>query len=188
MIAVLLILCIVLMIGGFFGYNPLRKKWAGIVGVGGSYIILLGIMLLVMLVGSLISAIFGGSTGGSSVVEVILVFVFMLLCVGYMVYVMLTRCTTTAQRVMLPFVACMIGFGFCWRLLASIVLHMPMESGEQETAKFAKNIMDANNNMYYLINEGSDNATWYCEKTGQKVTFYASDVSENGVPYGWYAR
>ena len=37
---------IAFMLIGFFGYNPLRKKFAGVIGVGGSYIILLGIMLL----------------------------------------------------------------------------------------------------------------------------------------------
>lgn len=189
MIGVLLVLCIVLMFGGFFGYNSLREKWAGVVGVGGCYIILLGIMLLISLIGSLISLITGkGSTGASSAVEVILVIVAMLACVGYMVHVMLTRCTTVAQRVMLPFVACLIGFGFCWRLLASIVLHMPMESGKQETPKYAKNIMDRDNNMYYLIQEGADQATWYCQKTGQQVTFYDSDLSETGAPYGWEVR
>ena len=97
----LIIFAIVLMVVGYFGYNPLRKKWAGIIGVGGSYIVLLGVGLLVMMIGSLISLITGGSTEGG-IVEVIISVIAMLLCLAYMVYVMLTRCETIVRSARLP--------------------------------------------------------------------------------------
>ena len=47
----LLIAAVVLMLIGFFGYNPLCRKYAGVIGVGGSYVILIDLMLLVSSVG-----------------------------------------------------------------------------------------------------------------------------------------
>ena len=40
----------------------------------------------------------------------------MLICLGYMAMVIVGRCETTAQKVMLPLVACLIGAGFCRNL------------------------------------------------------------------------
>lgn len=184
--AVLLIVSIILMFVGFFGYNSLRRKWAGIVGVGGSYIIFLGIMLLVMMVGSLIMAI-GGKLGGVDVGELIITVIFMVLCLLYTVYIMIARCETAAQRIMLPFVACFIAFGFCWRLLAAVVFHVPMESGKQEEFTFPQYIYDANENPWELMNSGGDNANYYCQKTGETRMFYDSDF-DLGAPSGFHRR
>lgn len=49
----LLIAAVVLMLIGFFGYNPLCRKYAGVIGVGGSYVILIDLMLLVSSVGQI---------------------------------------------------------------------------------------------------------------------------------------
>ena len=177
----LIIFAIVLMVVGYFGYNPLRKKWAGIIGVGGSYIVLLGVGLLVMMIGSLISLITGGSTEGG-IVEVIISVIAMLLCLAYMVYVMLTRCETIAQRILLPFVACLIGFGFCWRLLASIVFHAPMESGEQSTenefdiSRLPTIVYDDNNREWKKRGTYGDHAVYY-SNDGAEVTIYNTQIS-----------
>lgn len=186
---VLLIAAVALMLVGFFGYNPIRRKWAGIIGVGGAYIITLGIMLGVSLIGALIGAIFGGSTGGADAIEVILVVVFAVLCLGYMVFVMLTRCQTVAQRIMLPFVSLLIGFGFCWRLLAAIFLHMPMESGKESNDGFTfpQYIYDQADNRWELMNSGGDNANYYCPKTNETKMFYRSDF-DLGSPSGFHQR
>ena len=96
---------IAFMLIGFFGYNPLRKKFAGVIGVGGSYIILLGIMLLCAAIGQIIRT--AGGDHSVSTLEIVGTGVIALLCLGYMVFVMIGRCETTAQRVALPFVACL---------------------------------------------------------------------------------
>ena len=41
---ILIIAAIAFMFLGFFAYNPIRRKYAGIIGVGGSYLVLLGVM------------------------------------------------------------------------------------------------------------------------------------------------
>lgn len=181
----LIAVAIALMLVGFFGYNPLRKKYAGIIGVGGSYIVLLGVMLLVSSIGQIFASISGESN--ISALEIILGIVVMLLCLGYMVFVMLTRCETIAQRIMLPVVACLIGFGFCWRLLAAIVFHMPMESGKQESSSFPKYLYDDSDNRWELINQGGDNANYHCHKTGETRMFYISDF-DLGSPSGFYQK
>ena len=179
----LLIVAVVLMLIGFFGYNPLRRKYAGVIGVGGSYFILLGLLLLVSSVGQIARMIAGDSK--TSTLEIILGLVVMLVCLAYMVYVMLTRCETVAQRILLPFVACLIGFGFCWRLLGAIIFHMPIESGKHTGgAVFPPVLYDNYENRFELLNAGGDNATYRCHKTGQDVLFYESDLSD-GLPNGW---
>ncbi len=177
----LIIAAIALMLAGFLAYNPLRRKYAGIIGVGGSYIVLLGVMLLISSIGQIIGAITGESR--ASALEIILGLIVMLLSLGYMVYVMLTRCRTVAQRILLPFVACLIGFGFCWRLLAAIVAHVPMESGKSGNF-FPAILYDTSDNQFRLLSESGDHADYYCEKTGQRVQFYESDLSD-GLPNGW---
>lgn len=169
------------MLGGFFAYNGVRKKYAGIMGVPGAYFILLSIMLLV----GLISGIFTGNFGTESMVEMIASIVIMLLGLLYMAYVMAVRCETVMQRVMLPIAACVIGFGFCWRLLAAIAFHAPMENGKsQEAADFPKVLYDPQENRYELLSESGDHADYYCHKTGGRAQFYRSDLAD-GVPNGW---
>lgn len=175
---------IAFMLIGFFGYNPLRKKFAGVIGVGGSYIILLGIMLLCAAIGQIIRT--AGGDHSVSTLEIMGTGVIALLCLGYMVFVMIGRCETTAQRVALPFVACLIGFGFIWRLLAAIVLHMPMESGKQEEKSvFPPRIYDPQGVLFDLVYAGTDSAQYECAKYGTKVRFYDTDFRDGGTPTGW---
>ena len=62
---------------------------------------------------------------------------------------------------------------------------MPMESGRQtEGAAFPSVLYDNYENRFELLNAGGDNATDYCQKTGQQVLFYESDLAD-GVPNGW---
>ena len=95
---ILIIAAIAFMFLGFFSYNPIRRKYAGIIGVGGSYVVLLGVMLLFSSIGQIIGTITGKSN--VSALEIVLGVVVMLLCLGYMVFVMLTRCETVAQRIL----------------------------------------------------------------------------------------
>lgn len=78
---ILIIAAIAFMLLGFFAYNPLRRKYADIIGVGGSYIVLLGVMLLFSSIGQIIGTVTGKSN--VSALEIVLGVVVMLLCLGY---------------------------------------------------------------------------------------------------------
>ena len=174
---------VVAMLAGAIFYNPLRRKMAGVIGVGGAYAVLLGVMLLVMSVAELI----GGGEVGADMTEIVMTIIFMIACLGYMVYVMIARCHTMAQRILLPFAACLIGMGFCWRFLMAIFLHIPMESGKVEAkSAFPSAIKASNGDIFTLENDSGDNATYYCAKTGERAQFRDADFAEGYYPSGWH--
>lgn len=175
-------IAVVAMLVGAIRYNPLRRKWAGIIGVGGSYLILIGVMLLVTFAASFIRMLVDGTPVGKAS-DIIVNIVFMVVCLLYTAYVMLTRCSTTQQRIMLPIVACLIGLGFCWRFLAALLLHIPMESGNT-AVKFPAVVYDPNNNEFRLQSDSGDHADYYCQATGQTVQFWEADI-QDGLPSGW---
>lgn len=180
---VLIAIAVIAMLGGAFFYNPLRRKMAGIVGVGGSYLILIGIMLLI----TCIAMIFGGEKIGANGVEIVVTIIFMVLTLGYMVFIMITRCNTVMQKIMLPFAAILIGMGFAWRLLALLILHIPMENGKTaKTSVFPRAITSPEGERFTIENEGTDIATYYCARTGARVQFRDCDFDE-GYPTGWYS-
>lgn len=176
--AILTGLAIVLMLGGAIFYNKLRAKVYGVIGVGGSYMALIGMAMLCALIASL----FGGKTFGSTM-EVIIGIIFMLIGVGYLVYVMIVRCNTVAERVLLPIIAVMIAMGFCWRLLFSLLLHVPMSSGAPETAKFPAQVEDDKGEAWYLLHDSGDHAEYRCGKTGARTTIWYTD--HVNLPSGW---
>lgn len=176
---IIIALAVIAMLGGAIFYNPLRRKMAGIIGVGGSYLVLLGIMLAVAGIGEIFR-------GGADTTEIVMSLIVMVIAIGYMIYVMLTRCNTAMQRILLPFAACLIGLGFAWRLLAAIVFHIPMESGKiEKKAVFPASIMSPEGEHFTLENNSGDNATYYCTRTGQRVHFRDADF-DDGYPTGWY--
>lgn len=178
---------LIFIIGGFFLYNPLRRKFKGIIGVGGSYLLATGLLLLIALIASIFSKELRASMEGG-VAGLILYIVIALAAVAYLAFIMLTRCQTVGQRIALPFVVLVIAFGFATRLLASIFLHMPMESGkEDEEASFPEFIYDGDGNPWQLLNKGGDNANYYCQKTGETKMFYVSDFV-GGAPSGFHCR
>lgn len=181
---------LVLCLAGTIGYKSLRRKWAGIIGVGGSYIVLIGVVQLVVLVAGLIMGLAGnnaafsfGDIAGSVFLAVV--------CLLYTALIIFSRCETTAQRLTLPFAACMIACGFAWRLVFSIITHAPMDSGET-----ASSSLDSMPDTIYDTNNGR--ATWrkqgvygdhvdYCGPNGETVTFYQSDVEgENFKGFSLY--
>lgn len=175
---IMLGLCLV----GTIGYNGLRRKWAGIIGVGGSYVILLGIMLLIGCIGTLVKLVLGQPVN-SSAGEMFGTVLVMLVCLGYMVIVILGRCETTAQRVMLPLVACLIGAGFIWRLLLAIVAHVPMDSGKTGGSSLDAMpdiIYDTNNARTVWHKQGvyGDHVRYY-GPNGESVDFYESDIEDD---------
>ncbi len=176
---VLIGLAVVAMLAGAIFFNKLRRKMAGVIGIGGSYFILLGIMCAVMLIGQAFSG-FSGING----VEIVMTLIFGIVGIGYMVFVMLTRCDSIASRIFLPFAAVLIGLGFCWRLLAAIFLKIPMDSGKTEIAKLPTEIYDTNgDSWYWRSGENGGYATYQSRKTGETVGFHTS--TDGWLPHGW---
>lgn len=178
-VAVLGVILLGLCLVGTIGYNGLRRKWAGIIGVGGSYVILLGIMLLFSAIGMLVKAVTGQGVE-TSAGEIVGTLVVMAACLVYMVLVICGRCQTTAQRVMLPLAACLIGAGFIWRLLLAIVAHVPMDNGETGASALDSMpdiIYDTNNARTVWHKQGvyGDHVDYY-GPNGETVTFYQSDI------------
>lgn len=95
---ILVVLACLAMLGGAIFYNPLRRRMAGIIGVGGAYIVLIGVMLVIMCIGQL----FGAAGAEANGTEIVMSVVFMVLALGYMVFVMLTRCSSASERILLP--------------------------------------------------------------------------------------
>lgn len=179
--AVLIGIAVVAMLGGAIFYNKLRASVYGIIGVGGSYFATIGIMVLVML----ISSLFAGSTGASAM-ETVLYIIFMLAGLGYLAYVMIVRCQTTTQRVLLPLIAVLIAFGFCWRFIMALVFKIPMGNGApaQAAAKFPASLTDNQGELWRLQSDSGDHAEYYCPKTGGTTTiWYTGDYA--AIPNGW---
>lgn len=181
---------LVLCLAGTIGYKNLRRKWAGIIGVGGSYIVLIGVVQLIVLVAGLIMGLAGnnaafsfGDIAGSVFLTVV--------CLLYTALIIFSRCETTAQRLTLPFAACMIACGFAWRLVFSIITHAPMESGETASSpldSMPDTIYDTNNGRATWRKQGvyGDHVDYY-GPNGETVTFYQSDVEgENFKGFSLY--
>ncbi len=181
---------LVLCLAGTIGYKNLRRKWAGIIGVGGSYIVLIGVVQLIVLVAGLIMGLAGnnaafsfGDIAGSVFLTVV--------CLLYTALIIFSRCETTAQRLTLPFAACMIACGFAWRLVFSIITHAPMDSGETASSpldSMPDTIYDTNNGRATWRKQGvyGDHVDYY-GPNGETVTFYQSDVEgENFKGFSLY--
>ena len=179
-----------LCLAGTIGYKNLRRKWAGIIGVGGSYIVLIGVVQLIVLVAGLIMGLAGnnaafsfGDIAGSVFLAVV--------CLLYTALIIFSRCETTAQRLTLPFAACMIACGFAWRLVFSIITHAPMDSGETASSpldSMPDTIYDTNNGRATWRKQGvyGDHVDYY-GPNGETVTFYQSNVEgENFKGFSLY--
>lgn len=177
---------LIFIFAGFFLYNPIRRKWSGIIGIGGSYLIATGMIVII----SLIAAIFSKSARASmdgGVIGFIFYIIIALLTIAYLAHIMMTRCNTVAQRIMLPFVVLILAFGWASRMMASIFFHMPMESGQQPSGfTFPQYLYDDDSNVWELMNDSGDNASYYCSSTGGNAHFYDSDFDP--VPKGFHTR
>lgn len=77
-----------------------------------------------------------------------------------------------------------------WRRSLDARTDSPEEGDESDTQTvfaFPRFIYDGSENPWELMNSGYDNATYYCQKTGETETFYKSDF-EFGVPSGFHLR
>lgn len=174
---ILIGLAVILMLGGGIFYNKLRAKVYGVIGVGGSYMATIGIMMLV----SLISMLFGGQ--GFDSAELFVGIIFMLIGLGYLIYVMIVRCETVMQRVLLPIIAVMIAFGFCWRFVLMLIFKIPMSNGAPVTQKFPASLLDDQGETWTLLSNSNDHAEYQCRKTGARTTIWYTDYLN--IPTGW---
>ena len=178
MVVFLLILALAYFGGSYFAYNALRRKYAGIIGIPGSYFILLTAFLVI----GLIRGIFTGGFGETPL-ELILTILVMLAGLAYTV-LMILRCETLADRILLPFAAILIGSGFCIRFVAAIAFHVPMESGKVESASFPASMRDSGGDIWELGNHNDVSAEYRCAKTGERREFGIGDFS-GGRPFGF---
>ena len=145
MVVFLLILALAYFGGSYFAYNALRRKYAGIIGIPGSYFILLTAFLVI----GLIRGIFTGGFGESAL-ELVLTILVMLAGIAYTV-LMILRCETLADKILLPIAAILIGSGFCIRFIAAIAFHVPMESGKVEDKNvFPTSMRDSGGDVWEL--------------------------------------
>lgn len=185
-----------LVVIGALNFKKLRRKWAHVMGVFGSYVIFLGLMLAVNLLVSLVCLIAGNKeVFGAGVAEVIFMIIAMVICLGYMVTCIL-KCSTVKEKIMLPFAACMIAAGFIWRLLGSIIFHTPISDDSEETAnefdirKLPNIIYDESNNRWQLQQHNGDSVIYHND-AGQEVTIYFGQISGSGAVtsagnFHWY--
>lgn len=177
-IAVVFLMCITAI--GTIRYNTLRRNWYGIIGLPGAFLSMFGVMILVMLVGEIVQNGFGFMSDGGLFYVILLV-----VAILYMVKVMLTKCHTAAQRIMLPFVAILMTFGFCVRLIFSVLIHMPMSDGSTSKSGFPTVLFDDQENEFRLQSDSGDHADYYCSATGESRQFWEADFQDAGLPFGW---
>ena len=179
MVVFLLILALAYFGGSYFAYNALRRKYAGIIGIPGSYFILLTAFLVI----GLIRGIFTGGFGETPL-ELILTILVMLAGIAYTV-LMILRCETVGDKILLPFAAILIGSGFCIRFIAALVFHVPMESGKtEEKSIFPPSMRDSNADTWELEWNNDVLAEYRCAKTGERRQFSSGEFS-NGKPFGF---
>ena len=178
MVVFLLILALVYFGGSYFAYNGLRRKYAGIIGIPGSYFILLTAFLVIGLIRGIIKGGFGETP-----LELVLTIVIMLAGIAYTV-LMILRCETLSDKILLPFAAILIGSGFCIRFIASIAFHVPMESGKVESVSFPPSMRDSSGDIWKLKTHNDVMAEYYCGKTGARREFGVGEFS-SGMPFGF---
>ncbi len=180
--AILIIVVILAMLASLFGYARLRRAYNGVIGVPGSYFATIGLMLTVYM----IIGLFQPKTEvGAGIAEIIFTIAVAIIAIGYLVFVMLCKCNTLAQKIFLPFAVVLIAFGWCWRLLGAIFMKIPMQvdMGEKKAA-FPEMLRSPDGDDYRKINDSGEQADYECSRTGKRVHFWWSDF-EDGCPTGW---
>lgn len=176
-IAIMITALVLGCIGGI-SYNSLCRKYEGVIGVFGAYFITTGI-------GMLILGISGLSKSGLS--ELLLVFGIAAVALLYMVYIMIKKCKTVKQRILLPFVAILIGFGFAVRITLKIFLRIPMASPKKDTSIFPKFLLSHEGENFCREDCGSSSAEYVSMSSSRRVTFYKSDfpLGSSARSTGW---
>lgn len=125
--AIAAVCLVAFMFYGIINFRKIRAKWDGIIGVGGAFLSMSGIIGAIMIVAHLVSVLIGKAelNAGGLIGPVIIV----VLCAIPLVKAMM-RCVTVKQRVMLPFVCFHLTYGFLVRFLLHIFAHVPMDMPE----------------------------------------------------------
>ena len=176
-LGVLVGLCILY---GLLTWKKLRARWSNVIGVGGAYIILLGLMLLFVGIGSLIG---GAGFSGQTVVILVLGMLALVYCVLKML-----RLPTIRQKILFPFAAVSIAGAFSWKLIFGIVFHTGL-SGTPE-GELPTIIYDQENNPWTCLNREGEEAE-YQSKDGRTVRIRHTEISgtsanTNVGMFHWY--
>lgn len=172
---------IVLMLMGSIFYKQLCAKYKGVIGVGGAYVVLIGIMTLCTLIGNIFTR------ESFKLIELVISIIFAMIGLGYLVYVMIACCDTAMQRIMLPIATIMIALGFCLRFILSLVFKFPVNDnvGKPESPNFPESIIDNQGDTWNLCWSDNEKAEYQCRKTGDRtVIWYTGEIN---YPNGWRA-
>ena len=163
---IILLLCFI----GTAGYNKIMVKWRDIIGgVGTAWLVTMGILLSVVSVVGIVRAIIGaGAVNVTSLVLYIAIAVWGI----YALIKAEKRCSTTGQKIMVPFVCFALAMGFGWRILLKIFMSLPMESGS--SGGFPKHFYQ-NGKFYSLVNDYGTSAL-YRSEDGSEITLNRSQA------------
>ena len=112
------------------GYNKFRRNIDGKTGVGSAIFCTIGLACLI----GAICALIGGSEG-IIVSQLIIGLIFGAAMTGYLVYMMITRCSTGKERVGFLFSLVFTAWGFLARFILNLVLGFSMYRGEYESVR-----------------------------------------------------
>lgn len=131
LLIILIVWCFTTLIVGAFGYTSLKLHWGHIISVGASYLILCGVMSIVILIRGLFRFITTGSLGEDGIAGIIVCLIFAVIAV-FLYIRAFSCCETVSQRILLPFVAFFLAFGWTIRFVLSFITHVPVDAGYEK--------------------------------------------------------
>lgn len=152
---------------GTIGYRKILGKFEGIMSTGTAILFAIGIAALIMCIGS-ISRMFRGN---ANVLELIMCIVIAGFC-GYIFSKALSRCTTTKEKVMLPFACWCVAMGFGFRVVLKIFMNLPMDGSS--SGGFPKHF-HRNGKFYSLVADYGTSAEYQSED-GDRITLNRSQA------------
>lgn len=169
-LAIVAPIIILLGIIGTAGYNKIMVKWRDIIGgVGTAWLISMGILVSVVCVVNIILAIAGNPV---NVLSLIMYIAF----AAWGIYALVKaekRCSTTGQKIMVPFVCFTLAMGFGWRIALKIFMNLPMESGSSDG--FPNNVYQ--NGKWYSLAENYGHSALYRNDDGDEITLRRSAIN-----------
>lgn len=171
---IILLFCFI----GTVGYNKIMVKWRGVIGgVGTAWLITMGILLSIVSVVAIIGAIVRAEP--INIVSLILYIAFAVWGI-YALVKAEKRCSTTGQKIMVPFVCFALAMGLGWRVLLKIFMHLPMESGSSDGLP---QYIWQNGQWYSLAENYGGRRALYRNTDGNEITVTRSEI--NSMPNDW---
>ena len=164
-------------------FKKVYAAYAGIMSVGSAYLITVSMIGII----GLLATLFSGK-GVAAIGEVIAFLI--VAAIGIFKFISAeAKCTSTKQRVLLPFAAIMLAIGVSWKFVYALITHSSMDLGVPDAVKeyedsrdlnnMPNDIYDDNNRRYMLQGVYGDHADYRSEDTGETITLYHTSISGN---------